>query len=39
MAETQSAKVVVKATYEDGVLRPTRPLDLADQQVVQINWF
>lgn len=37
MAETQSAKVVVKATYENGVLRPTRPLDLANQQVVQIN--
>lgn len=29
--------VVFEATYENGVLRPTRPLDLAERQVVQIS--
>lgn len=28
---------VVQATYENGVLRPAHPLDLAEQQVVQIR--
>jgi uncharacterized protein (DUF433 family) len=32
-----SVPVVVQATYENGVLRPTRPLDLAEQQVVEIS--
>lgn len=32
-----SAPVVIRATYESGVLRPTRPLDLAERQVVQIS--
>lgn len=32
-----SAPVVVQATYENGVLRPTRPLGLAERQVVQIS--
>ena len=32
-----SSPVVVQATYEDGVLRPVRPLDLSERQVVQIR--
>jgi uncharacterized protein (DUF433 family) len=32
-----SVPVVVQATYENGVLRPTRPLDLAERQVVEIS--
>ena len=32
-----STPIVVQATYENGVLRPTRPLSLAERQVVQIN--
>jgi len=27
--------VVVQAVYEKGVLKPSQPLDLAEQQVVQ----
>ncbi|HEY68065.1 MAG TPA: DUF433 domain-containing protein [Thermoflexia bacterium] len=29
--------MVVQATYENGVLHPARPLDLAERQVVQIS--
>jgi len=29
--------VVVQAVYEKGVLKPSQPLDLAEQQVVQIS--
>ena len=29
--------IVVQATYEHGVLRPARPLGLAEQQVVRIS--
>ncbi len=32
-----SNPVVVKATYENGMLRPLRPLDLSERQVVQIR--
>jgi uncharacterized protein (DUF433 family) len=32
-----SGPTVIQVTYEDGVLRPTQPLDLADRQVVQIS--
>ncbi len=32
-----SNPIVVKATYENGVLHLTQPLDLAEQQVVQIS--
>lgn len=32
-----STPVVVQATYENGVLRPVHPLDLAERQVVQIS--
>ncbi len=32
-----SGPVVVQATYENGVLRPVRPLDLVERQVVQIR--
>ena len=32
-----NAPVVVQATYENGVLRPTRPLGLTERQVVQIS--
>jgi len=28
---------VVQAVYEKGVLKPSQPLDLAEQQVVQIS--
>jgi len=29
--------IIVRATYENGVLRPAQPLDLSEQQVVQIS--
>ncbi len=29
--------IIVRATYEDGVLRPAQPLDLSERQVVQIS--
>ncbi len=29
--------VMIEATYENGILRPTQPLDLADRQIVQIS--
>lgn len=32
-----SAPVVIQATYENGVLRPARPLGLAERQAVQIS--
>ena len=32
-----SSPVVVQATYENGDLRPMRPLDLTERQVVQIR--
>jgi uncharacterized protein (DUF433 family) len=32
-----SDPVVVQAVYEKGVLKPSQPLDLAEQQVVQIS--
>jgi len=32
-----SNPVVVQATYENGILRPTHPLDLNERQVVQIR--
>lgn len=32
-----SDPVVVQAVYEKGVLKPIQPLDLAEQQVVQIS--
>jgi uncharacterized protein (DUF433 family) len=32
-----SSSVVVQATYENGILRPMRPLDLTERQVVQIR--
>lgn len=32
-----STPVVIQATYENGILRPTHPLGLAERQVVQIS--
>lgn len=32
-----NARGIVQATYEDGILRPVQPLDLAERQVVQIK--
>jgi len=32
-----SSPVIVEATYENGVLRPIRPLDLTERQAVQIS--
>lgn len=32
-----SDQIVVQAVYENGVLKPTQPLGLAEQQVVQIS--
>ncbi len=32
-----STPIVVQATYENGILRPTRPLGLTERQVVRIS--
>ncbi|HDQ74216.1 MAG TPA: DUF433 domain-containing protein [Chloroflexi bacterium] len=32
-----NTSTIVQATYENGVLRPAHPLDLAEQQVVQVQ--
>ena len=32
-----SDTAVIQATYENGVLRPTRPLNLAERQVIQFR--
>jgi len=32
-----NARAIVQATYENGMLRPAQPLDLAEKQVVQIK--
>lgn len=29
--------IIIQATYEDGILRPARPLELSERQVVQIS--
>jgi uncharacterized protein (DUF433 family) len=34
---TMNSSQVVQATYENGVLRPVHPLELAERQVVQIR--